>query len=83
MSGSNASGSDSRHEPTQADYFSEERSYLAAASYARVQTSADLRRELEPLAEVARRLASGLDGDERRQAEDLRKSLERLLRRAN
>ena len=83
MSGSAGRGSESLHETRQADYFSEERSYLAAASYARVQTSADLRRELEPLAEVARRLASGLDGGERRQAEDLRKSLERLLRRAN
>ena len=74
---------ESLHETRQADYFSEERSYVAAATYARLQTSADLRRALEPLAEAARRLASDLDGQERRQAEELWKSLEKLLRRAN
>jgi DNA helicase IV len=83
MNGSAGTGSESLHETRQADYFSEERSYVAAATYARLQTSADLRRELEPLAEAARRLASDLDGQERRQAEELRKTLEKLVRRAN
>ena len=73
----------SGHQPVLQDHFSEERSHYAAMAYERAALASRVRRDLQPLADRAHRLASLLDGEERRQAEDLREALARLIQRAS
>jgi len=66
----------------QHDYFSEERGHYAAVAYARIEASNHVRHQLDPLIQMAERLALELEGEQRRQAEELRDALQAVIRRA-